>query len=196
MKPRESVLKTAAENTMKAAAPEHSKVWILVFMFSFLGLMVDGADLMLLSYSLTGIKAEFGLTNVEAGSLGSITLAGMAIGGIYGGWTCDRFGRVKTVSWTIVVFSAGTAVLGLTHSYLQFAAARFVASLGRGALYVACNTLMAEYVPTKYRTTVLGTLQAGLYRRDASCWLVVADLRLAVSFLRGYHSGHSRADHA
>ncbi|EFG35889.1 MFS transporter [Brucella sp. NVSL 07-0026] len=132
-----------------------------MFIFSFLGLMIDGADLMLLSYSLTSIKAEFGLTSVEAGSLGSITLAGMAIGGIYGGWACDRFGRVKTVSWTIVLFSIGTAVLGLTHSYFQFAVARFVSSLGLGALYVACNTLMAEYVPTKYRTTALGTLQAG-----------------------------------
>ena len=30
-----------------------------------------------------------------------------------------------------------------------------------GSLYIACNTLMAEYVPTRYRTTVLGTLQAG-----------------------------------
>ncbi|MFT3691350.1 MFS transporter [Paenirhodobacter sp.] len=145
----------------QATEAGHSKVWILAFIFCFLGLMIDGADLMLLSYSLTSIKAEFGLTAVEAGSLGSITLAGMAIGGIYGGWACDRFGRVRTVSWTIVVFSVGTAVLGLTHSYLQFAVARFIASLGLGALYVACNTLMAEYVPTKYRTTVLGTLQAG-----------------------------------
>ncbi|WP_247650475.1 MULTISPECIES: MFS transporter [unclassified Brucella] len=144
-----------------AVKPEQSRIWILVFIFSFLGLMIDGADLMLLSYSLTSIKAEFGLTSIEAGSLGSITLAGMAIGGIYGGWACDRFGRVKTVSWTIVLFSIGTAVLGLTHSYFQFAVARFVSSLGLGALYVACNTLMAEYVPTKYRTTALGTLQAG-----------------------------------
>jgi AAHS family cis,cis-muconate transporter-like MFS transporter len=53
---------------------------VLVFIFCFLGLLIDGADLMLLSYSL---KTEFGLTNVEAGSLGSFTLAGMAIGGIY-----------------------------------------------------------------------------------------------------------------
>lgn len=149
------------ENAMSTRNPGHGNIWILVFVFSFLGLMIDGADLMLLSYSLTSIKAEFGLTNVEAGSLGSVTLAGMAIGGIYGGWACDRFGRVKTVAWTIVLFSVGTAMLGLTQSYLQFAAARFVASLGLGALYVACNTLMAEYVPTKYRTTVLGTLQAG-----------------------------------
>jgi len=144
-----------------ALSPAQSKLWIIVFIFCFLGLLIDGADLMLLSYSLSSLKAEFGLTSVEAGSLGSFTLAGMAIGGIYGGWACDRFGRVKTVVWSIVLFSVGTAILGMTHSYWQFACTRFFASLGLGALYVACNTLMAEYVPTRYRTTVLGTLQAG-----------------------------------
>jgi AAHS family cis,cis-muconate transporter-like MFS transporter len=149
--------------TAQASATAHaqSSTWVLVFIFCFLGLLIDGADLMLLSYSLNSLKTEFGLTNVEAGSLGSFTLAGMAIGGIYGGWACDRFGRVKTVVWSIVLFSVGTAALGLTHSYWQFGLIRFLASLGIGALYVACNTLMSEYVPTRYRTTVLGTLQAG-----------------------------------
>lgn len=139
----------------------HDRVWIAVFIFAFLGLMVDGADLMFLSYSLSSLKQEFGLSNVEAGALGSITLAGMAIGGIYGGWAADRFGRVRTVVWTILVFSAGTAALGFTHNFTQFAVFRFIASLGLGAEYVVCNTLMAEYVPTERRTTVLGTLQAG-----------------------------------
>jgi AAHS family cis,cis-muconate transporter-like MFS transporter len=149
--------------TAQASATAHaqSSTWVLVFIFCFLGLLIDGADLMLLSYSLNSLKTEFGLTNVEAGSLGSFTLAGMAIGGIYGGWACDRFGRVKTVVWSILLFSVGTGALGLTHSYWQFALIRFLASLGIGALYVACNTLMSEYVPTRYRTTVLGTLQAG-----------------------------------
>ncbi|MHC8350906.1 MFS transporter [Pseudomonas sp. RT4P38] len=147
----------------QASATAHAKssTWVLVFIFCFLGLLIDGADLMLLSYSLNSLKAEFGLTNVEAGSLGSFTLAGMAIGGIYGGWACDSFGRVKTVVWSILLFSVGTAALGLTQTYWQFATIRFLASLGIGALYVACNTLMSEYVPTRYRTTVLGTLQAG-----------------------------------
>jgi AAHS family cis,cis-muconate transporter-like MFS transporter len=147
--------------TTRATTHAPSRTWIVVFIFCFLGLLIDGADLMLLSYSLNSLKAEFGLTSVQAGSLGSFTLAGMAIGGIYGGWACDRFGRVKTVVWSIILFSVGTAVLGLTHSYWQFAITRFLASLGIGALYVACNTLMSEYVPTRYRTTVLGTLQAG-----------------------------------
>jgi len=141
--------------------PKNDKMWIIVFIFAFLGLMVDGADLMFLSYSLSSLKQEFGLSSVEAGMLGSITLAGMAIGGIFGGWAADRFGRVRTVVWTIMVFSVGTAALGATSNFWEFAIFRFIAALGLGAEYVVCNTLMAEYVPTKRRTTVLGTLQAG-----------------------------------
>ena len=132
----------------------HDRVWIAAFVFAFLGLMVDGADLMFLSYSLSSLKREFGLSNVEAGALGSITLAGMAIGGIYGGWACDRFGRVRTVVWTIAVFSIGTAALGFTHTFSQFAVFRFIAALGLGAQYVACNTLMSEYSPTRFRSTI------------------------------------------
>lgn len=138
-----------------------SHTWKIAFLFAFLALLVDGADLMLLSYSLNSIKAEFDLSTVEAGMLGSFTLAGMAIGGIFGGWACDRFGRVRIVVISILTFSILTCGLGLTQSFIQFGVLRFFASLGLGSLYIACNTLMAEYVPTKYRTTVLGTLQAG-----------------------------------
>src|SRR5471030_1602628 len=152
-------LATSPPAELTAAAPQ-DRMWMLVFAFAFLGLLVDGADLMFLSFSLSSLKAEFGLTNVQAGSLGSITLAGMVVGGLASGWTADRFGRVRTVVWTIVLFSVGTAMLGLTHSYAQFAAARFIAALGLGAEYIVCNTMMSEYVPTKYRTTVLATVQS------------------------------------
>ena len=66
----------------------NSNTWKIAFIFAFLALLVDGADLMLLSYSLSSIKAEFGLTTVEAGMLGSFTLAGMAIGGHF--WWMGR----------------------------------------------------------------------------------------------------------
>jgi AAHS family cis,cis-muconate transporter-like MFS transporter len=118
-------------------------------------------DLMFLSYSLPSLLQDLHLSKSQAGSLGSYSLLGMAIGGIVGGWAADRFGRVRVVCWTIVLFSIGTAALGLTQNYWQFAILRFISALGLGAEYVVCNTLMAEYVPTKRRTTVLGALQAG-----------------------------------
>jgi AAHS family cis,cis-muconate transporter-like MFS transporter len=138
-----------------------NKRWIIAFIFAFIVLMVDGADLMILSYSLSSLKAEFGLSNLEAGTLGSITLTGMAIGGFCGGWAADRFGRVRTIIWAIVIFSIGTAALGLTQNYTEFAILRFISASGLGAEYVVCNTLLAEYVSTARRTTVLGSLQAG-----------------------------------
>ena len=146
------------KNTLSKIGPN---TWKIAFIFAFLALLVDGADLMLLSYSLSSLIAEFGLTPVEAGMLGSFTLVGMAVGGIFGGWACDRFGRVRVVVISILLFSILTCGLGFTRSYVEFATLRFFASLGLGSLYIASNTLMAEYVPTKYRTTVLGTLQAG-----------------------------------
>lgn len=133
----------------------------IAFVFAFLALLVDGADMLLLSFSLNSIKAEFGLSSLQAGALGSFTLAGMAIGGFVGGWACDQLGRVRTVVISILVFSILTAALGFTQSFEQFAALRFLSAFGIGSLYIAANTLMAEYVPTQYRTTVLGTLQAG-----------------------------------
>jgi len=129
--------------------------WKIAFIFAFLALLVDGADLMLLSYSLNSIKADFGLSSVQAGMLGSFTLAGMAVGGIFGGWACDRFGRVRTVVVSILLFSFLTCGLGFTQTFWEFGILRFIASLGLGSLYIASNTLMAEYVPTKNRTTVL-----------------------------------------
>ena len=137
------------------------RVWIVVLISGFLGLMVDGMDLMFLSYSLPSLMKDFQMSRVQAGSLASYSLLGMAIGGAIGGWAADRFGRVRVVVWTIVLFSVATAALGLTQSYWQFAIVRFISALGLGAEYVVCNTLMAEYVPTERRTTVLGTLQAG-----------------------------------
>ncbi|WP_416220583.1 MFS transporter, partial [Escherichia coli] len=38
---------------------------------------------------------------------------------------------------------------------------RTITCMGLGCLYIACNTLMSELVPTKYRTTVLATLMTG-----------------------------------
>lgn len=143
-------IKPATKNTQKIA-----------FIFAFLALLVDGADMLLLSFSLNSLKAEFGLTNLQAGALGSFTLAGMAVGGFMGGWACDKLGRVKTVVISILVFSILTAALGFTQNFEQFVILRFLSSFGIGSLYIAANTLMAEYVPTEYRTTVLGTLQAG-----------------------------------
>lgn len=151
-------------NTTYMSAEEQSvsnNTVVYVFIFAFLALVVDGADLMFLAYSLKAITHEFNLTDFQAGTLGSFTLVGMAIGGAVGGYCLDRFGRVRTIVWSIAFFSVGTAALGLTHNYWQFALIRFCSSLALGAVYLGANILMTEYVPTRFRSTVMGALVTG-----------------------------------
>ncbi|WP_299184876.1 MFS transporter [uncultured Psychrobacter sp.] len=151
--------------------------WKLAFFFCFLVLLCDGADIGILAFTLSSLKLEFGLTNVQAGALGSWSLLGMAIGGFFGGWACDRFGRVRVIVIATATFSLLSGFSGFVQSYQQFAVLRFVACLGLGSLYIATNTLMSEMVPTKHRTTVLALLMTGftlgsLVITSISAWII------------------------
>lgn len=127
----------------------------------FVALVVDGMDLQMLALALPGISKDLQLSSVGAGALSTYTLLGMGIGGVLSGWLADRIGRVRVVWWAVLVFSALTGVIALCHSYWQIAVMRFLSGFGIGALYSIGTLLAAEYVPTRVRTTVLGTLQAG-----------------------------------
>ncbi len=79
--------------TAKSALPRNigtyekigPNTWKWALLFAYFAMVVDGVDIMLLSYSLTSLKTEFGLSTFQAGALGSASLAGMGIGGILGG---------------------------------------------------------------------------------------------------------------
>ena len=58
----------------RSAESHRGNTWVFVFILSYLALLADGADVMMYGLTLTRIKDEFGLSNVEAGALGSLTL--------------------------------------------------------------------------------------------------------------------------
>lgn len=147
-------------STKELEAPS-KKTQILVFIFALIALIVDGTDVMMLSYSMVSLKAEFGLTSFQAGTFASFTLMGMLVGGIIGGWSCDRYGRVRTISVSVALFSIGTFLLGHTQNYWQFGLTRFFASMPLGAVYLASNILVSEYFSSKYRSTVMSTMLSG-----------------------------------
>ncbi len=67
---------TITQDRPVAVIETPKKIWITAFVFAFLALLCDGADLGFLALSLTSLKAEFHLTGVQAGTLGSLTLLG------------------------------------------------------------------------------------------------------------------------
>jgi len=133
--------------------------WIA--MAVFVAMLVDGMDLQMLSLALSSITKELHLSTVSAGALGTYTLVGMGVGGVLAGRLSDRVGRLRVIRWAVVLFTVCTGVIGFVQGYWQIAVMRFISGFGIAAVYSLGTVVVAEYVPTKIRTTVLGTVQAG-----------------------------------
>jgi MFS family permease len=87
-------------------------------------------------------------------------MIGWATGGIIFGIMSDRWGRVKTMVVTLLVYSGFTGLSGIAHSITEFLLYRFLVGLGVGGMFGAATTLVAESVPVRVRAVALGSLQA------------------------------------
>ncbi len=90
----------------------------------------------------------------------SMMMIGWATGGILFGMTSDRWGRVKTMMVTLLVYSGFTGLSGISRTPLEFLGYRFLVGLGVGGMFGAATTLVAESVPSRVRAIALGLLQA------------------------------------
>lgn len=110
------------------------------------GYALDGFDLLVLAFAMGGIIAEFGLSTQQAGSLTTVTLLGAMLGGFVFGALADRYGRVRALTWSIVLFSVFTGLAALSTGYADLALYRFLAGIGIGGEFGIGMTLAAESV--------------------------------------------------
>jgi benzoate transport len=128
---------------------------------SAIGYGLDGFDLLILSFALSGIIASFGLTNTAAGSLNTLTLLGAVVGGIVFGILSDRFGRVRMLTWSILLFAVFTGLSALAQGFLDLGIYRFVAGIGIGGEFGIGMTLAAEAVPPGWRARATSWVGVG-----------------------------------
>jgi len=116
-----------------------------------LGYMLDGMDTMVLSLTLTALAATFALSSAEQGLLGFVLTAGMVVGGYSFGILADRFGRVNTFTYSILIYAVFTALTAAATSYPWLLITRFLSGVGTGAEYGIGMTLMSEAFRAKWR---------------------------------------------
>jgi AAHS family benzoate transporter-like MFS transporter len=124
-------------------------------------IIFDGYDLVIYGVVLPSLMAEWGLSSIQAGALGSCALVGMMLGALFFGSLSDRIGRRKTIMICVTIFSSVTALNGMAQSPEAFALCRFIAGLGIGGVMPNVVALMNEYAPKKSRSTLVALMFSG-----------------------------------
>ena len=151
---------------------------------SVTGYAMDGFDLLLLSFLLRPIAADLGLTGAESGSLITWTLLGAVAGGLLFGVLSDYFGRVKVLTWTILLFAVFTGMCGLARGYWELLVYRSIAGLGLGGEFGIGMTLVAEAWPTAKRARASSYVALG-WQAGVLLAALVAPLLLPIIGWRG-----------
>src|SRR5438128_2762709 len=98
----------------------------------------------LLSTSVSGGSAPDEAIGWYGGIIFSIFLIGWAIGGVLFGVLADRFGRTRTLIFTILIYAVCTGLAALSATWWQLAIYRFLTALGIGGEWAAGASLVAE----------------------------------------------------
>lgn len=149
---------------MSAGAPWWREVgreeWTTLFAAGA-GWTLDAMDVMLYAFALGSIQKEFGLDSAQAGALASVTLLASAFGGAAAGVLADRFGRVRVLAWSVLVYSIFTGLSATARGPLELALWRALVGIGLGAEWTAGSVLVAESWPAAHRGKAIGLMQSG-----------------------------------
>ena len=126
----------------------------------FGGWALDAFDVQLFSFVLPALMLAIGMTQAEAGMLGTVALVSSALGGWVAGVLADRYGRVRVLQWSILWYSAFTALAATSQSFEQLLMWRVLQGLGFGGEWAAGAVLIGEIVRPQNRGKAVGFVQS------------------------------------
>lgn len=111
---------------------------------SAVGHALDGLDLMILGFAMSGIMASFNVDKTTASTLTTITLAGAFLGGLVFGRMADKYGRIRVLTYSVIFFGVFTLASAFAPNFFAMALFRFLAGVGIGAEFGIGMAIAAE----------------------------------------------------
>lgn len=127
----------------------------------FLLNMLDGADLLVMSFIAPVLSDEWGVAPESLGIIFSASLAGMAGGCLLIAPLADRFGRRPLILGALSLVAVSMLASSQVHTVTEMVVARFFIGLGVGTIGVTMTAMAAEFAPAKYQNFAVGFVQAG-----------------------------------
>jgi MFS family permease len=122
--------------------------------------MLDSFDVMLYALVLSSLILDMGISKLQAGVLGSVTLIGAAAGGLIFGVIADRFGRTRALMASIAIYAVFTAACGLSQNVVQLGVFRILLGIGMGGEWASGAALVSETWPDEHRGKAMGLMQS------------------------------------
>jgi len=172
--------------------PPHQPVRT-IFGALMLVMLLASLDSTIVSTALPTIVGEFGEIAHLSWIVTAYLLAATVVTPLYGKLG-DLFGRKIVLQSAILIFLAGSALCGLSHSMGQLIAFRAVQGLGGGGLIVTTTAAIGDIIPPRERpryqglfgavwglSTILGPLIGGFFVEQMSWrWIFYINLPLGL----------------
>jgi MFS family permease len=167
---------------MRGMSVGYRRGWIGLMLFSLA--LINYIDRVTLSFAITPIAQEFGLSTVGKGYLFSSFLWTYTLFLIPMGMLVDRFGSKRTAAFGIGLWSAATAFTGAAFNFASLLTGRLLMGAGEASTNPSGARVIREWIPAGERGMLNACFNSGAYAGPAICALIAGPV-IAVFGWRG-----------
>ena len=113
--------------------------------------MVDGLDVMAITFTVPAIRSLWGISQAQVGLVLSSALLGMAAGSLFLAPLADFIGRRRLIFLSLAMMIAGTLWTATSRSVTELMWSRVFTGIGVGAMVAVISPMTAEYASARSR---------------------------------------------
>ena len=150
-------------STQKTSPSPNSvfSVQSLTIFVCFLMNMLDGMDVMVVSYAAPNISKDWAISPQSLGIVFSAGLLGMAIGAMFLASKADKIGRKTIILICNVLMSISVFATAWANSVESLTILRIISGIGIGGMLASTATLTSENAPQKTKDFWVSFVMAG-----------------------------------
>jgi ACS family hexuronate transporter-like MFS transporter len=134
--------------------------WIIAVLIT-VAIAISYLDRQTLPVAIDAIRQDIAVSNTQYSDLQVAFLLAYAVMYAGGGKLIDALGTRRGFFVIMVFWSLACASHGLAAGFWMLAASRFLLGLGEGGGFPAATKAVAEWFPTRERSTAMGLINAG-----------------------------------
>ena len=138
-----------------------SRLQYTVIALCFLMNVLDGMDVLIISYAARALATEWAISPEALGIVFSAGLFGMTAGALVLAPLADYLGRRSLILVCLLIMSAGMLLTAYAQDITQLTILRFASGLGIGAMLASAATMAAEYAPDRRKNLLVSIVLSG-----------------------------------